>query len=137
MPIAVKVTPGGSGYGSPMVGPVDHTVHVKLDVSVLTIDEVDADGYLKPGAVLKQDGTPVGAAEAVFGVVVEATFLALATIPPTNVSLAADTSDPLIAVCTHGIVNRDIAEDNLGRAYTAAEIAGFALAGSSLKLTTT
>jgi hypothetical protein len=35
------------------------------------------------------------------------------------------------------MVNRDIAEDNLGRAYTADEIAGFALAGSTCQLTRT
>jgi hypothetical protein len=137
MPISVKATAGGSGYASPMVGPVDQTVHVKLDVSTLTTAEVDADGYLKPGVLVKQDGTPVAATQAVFGVVVEPTFLALAVIPPTNTSLGADTSDPLIAVCTHGIVNQDIAAANLGRAYTAAEIAGFSLAGSTLKLTST
>lgn len=137
MLISVKAAAGGAGYASPMVGPVDQTVHVKLDVSTLTTAEVDPDGYLKPGVLLKQDGTPVGATQAVFGVVVEPTFLGLATIPPTNTTLGADTSDPLVAVCTHGIVNRDVAEDNLGRAYTADEIAGFALAGSTLKLTST
>lgn len=137
MPLAIKATAGGAGYGNPMVGPVEQTTHVKLDVSGLTTAEVDADGYLKPGVLLTQAGILVGSTVAVFGVVVEATFLGLATIPPTSGSLAADTSDPLIAVCTHGIVNRDIAEANLGRAYNANELAGFALAGSTLKLTTT
>src|SRR5262245_60240711 len=113
MPLSIKATAGGSGYGNPLVGPVQQVLHIKLDVSTMTIDEVDADGYLKPGVVLKQDGTPVASTQAVFGVVPEATFLGLATIPPTNTTLAADTSDPLIAVCTHGNVNRDIAEDNL------------------------
>lgn len=136
MPLQVTAVAAGAAYASPMVGPVDHTAHIKLDISALTIAEVDSDGYLKPGNVFLQTGLPVTAG-AVFGIVHEAIKLPLTVIPPTDISLAAQTLDCLIAVCTHGIVNRDIAEDLLGRAYAAAELTGFATAPCTLKLTTT
>jgi hypothetical protein len=44
---------------------------------------------------------------------------------PTNTTLGNDTSDPFIAVAVEGVINRDIAEDNLGRAFTAAELVAF------------
>jgi len=125
---------GGEAYANPFVGPINHTLHVKLDVSGMTTAEVDAYGYLKPGVPLTEAGTLVTSG-AVHGVTVEAVKIVAAN--PTNVTLAADTSDPLVAVANIGIVNRDIAEDNLGRAYTGAEVAGFAAAGSKLVLTTT
>lgn len=137
MPITISTTTGGTGYACPVVGPVIYTEQIKIDLSTLTTAEVDSDGYLKPGVVFDQAGTPVGSTEVVHGIVVEPTKLALVTIPPTNTSLAAETGDHLVTLCTFGMVNRDIAEDNMGRAYTANELAGFALAGSHLKLTTT
>lgn len=54
-----------------------------------------------------------------------------------NASLSSDTTDPLIAVATAGLINRDIAEDNLGRAYSAAELAALNNGRSGFKLTTT
>lgn len=138
MPISVKETAGGQGYGNPLVGKPGPPTHIKLDVSGMTTDEVDAYGYLKPGVPLTSAGILVGASPAfVYGVVQEAIKLPLSVIPPTNGSLAADTSDPLIALPTSGLVNRDVAEDNLGRAYTANELAGFIAAGSNFSLTTT
>lgn len=140
MPLDVQAVVGGSAYASPMVGPVDHVVHGKLDVSGLTIADVDEAGYLKPGLPLKSVGgllVLIGGAAAAPLIVHEAIKLPLAVIPPTDVSLAAVTNDPLIAVATHGIVNLDIAEDNLGRVYTANEKTSFVTAGSHLALTTT
>jgi hypothetical protein len=141
VPIDVRNTAGGSLYASPFVGPVDHTVHVKVDLSGLTVDEVDAAGYLKPGVPLNNANPAVliGASTVTFtyGVTVEATKLPLATVPPTNTTLGTETADCLVAVCTHGVINRDVAEDNLGRAYTANELAAFVLPGSRLTLTTT
>lgn len=139
MPISAKKTSGGVNYASPMIGPVNHTRHIKVDLSGLTVDEVDADGYIKPGVLLKDSGglgVLIGAAAGVPLIVIEATRLNVVT-PATNVTLAAETGDHLIAVATHGLVNRDIAEDNMGRAYTANELASFVLAGSNLSLTTT
>lgn len=239
MPLEMTAYSGVSLYTSPFIGPVDHTAQIRLDISGLTTNEVDSDGYLKPGVPLTKgglrvgvqavvgtavaaavagntgtgtmgavtvsagakagvyrltiiepaadagtflvedpDGIPIGsgtvavafsagglaftladggtdfiagdaftitvtltaggaATAQLFGVSVEATKLPLATIPPTNGTLATETGDCDVAVATHGIVNRDIAEDNLGRAYTAAEIAAFDAAGSKLALTST
>jgi hypothetical protein len=131
MPMKVTKTAGGTNYGFPFVGPMDHPLHVKLDVSGLTTDEVDSEGYLKPGVPLTSAGILV-ASGAVYGVTIEAVKIA-----DDNTALAGDTSDPLVAIGTIGVVNRDVVEDNLGRALTSAEIAGFSAAGSKLVLTTT
>lgn len=201
------VAAAGKDYTSPFVGPVDHTDVVKVDVSALTTDEVDADGVLKTGVALKADGTLVsrapglkqalitgGAAgdhtvtgiatsdklvsvyhytpgsasafadltgeftisaadtinnaggtstasdtllvtyvsdaEYVFGVVLEAVKVATGN---TSALLTAAT-DIEVAVAVIGQVNRDIAEDNLGRAYTANEVLAFDAAASRLRL---
>jgi hypothetical protein len=138
MPLAVSAVAAGTGYACPMVGPVDQVQHIKIDLSGLTTAEVDADGYLKPGVLFDDTALAllIATGKIAYGVVVEATKLPVVT-PATNTTLAAETGDCLVAVCTHGIVNRDVAEDNLGRAYTAFEIAGFNVAGSHLRLTKT
>lgn len=136
MPMSVTKTAGGMGYGNVFIGGVNHPAQIKVDVSQLTIAEVDQFGYLKPGVPLTKAGILVGASPAfVYGVTIEAQKI----VPdnPTDVSLAAVTVDPIITVNTVGHVNRDIAEDNLGRAYTADEIAGFDAAGSKISLSAT
>ncbi len=134
MPYSITKTAGDTTYQCPFVGPVEFTTHIKLDVSALTTAEVDAKGYLKPGVALKSDGTLLGGSQSLAGGGVVPYAVKIAT---GNTALAGDTSDPLVVVCTHGIVNRDIAEDNLGRAYNANELAAFIAAGSHIALTTT
>jgi hypothetical protein len=132
-------TNSGTGYANPFISPIGPPVQLTCDVSDLDIETVDSYGYVKPGVAFMLSGGKLGAVaanNAVYGVVCEPTKLALTTIPPTNSSLDSETDQP-IAVIVAGVVQRDIAEDNLGRAYTAAEIAGFALAGSLLRLTET
>jgi|SRR5262245_26174054 len=139
MPLKVSPTAGTAVYHSPMVGPVGFVKHVKVDLSVLTTAEVDVDGVLKPGTLLTESGglaVLVTTAAAVIFCVHEATKLAVTT-PVTSATLAAETGDHLIAVAVSGVINRDAAEDNLGRSYTANEIASFPLAGTLLALTTT
>lgn len=139
MPLKVSAVAAKSAYASPMVGPVDHTLHKKIDLSGLTVAEVDEDGYLKPGVVLKEVGgllVLVGAAAGVIFVVPYPVRLNVVT-PATDVTLAAETGDHLIGVAAFGLVNRDIAEDNMGRAYTANELTSFVTAGTHLAITTT
>lgn len=139
MPMQIVKSTGGAVYASPMVGPVNHVVHKKIDLSGLTHNEVDADGYLIPGVVLKEVGgllVLVGAAAAPIFVVHEATRLNVTT-PATDTTLAAETGDHLVGVAVAGVVNRDIAEDNMGRAYTANELTSFVTAGTLLAVTGT
>jgi hypothetical protein len=136
MPLAIETTAGGRAYANPFIGGVDHPAQIKVDVSGLTIDEVDQFGYLKPGVPLAKTGILVGADPAfVYGM----TFEAQKIVPdnPTNVTLAAVTADPIITINTVGHANRDVIEDNLGRALTANEIAGFDRAGSKIALSAT
>jgi len=135
MPMDIVTTAGQAAYANPLLGAINHVDHVKVDVSGLTTAEVDTKGYLKPGVPLTQAGILV-AAGSVYGMTFEAVKIVTPAQAGSTAALAAVTSDPLVAVCTHGLVNRDIGEDNLGRAYTAAEIAGMG-AGNALKLTST
>jgi hypothetical protein len=125
----VTETAGGDNYGNPFIGKVEHVVSIDVNIANLTDDEVDAQGRIKPGTPLAADGTTVGAAEAVYGVVIEAIKL-------TEGNDALRTGTFQIAVCTHGLINRDVCEDNLGRVLSANEIAGFGLS-SGLTLTNT
>lgn len=136
MPIRdVVESTGSDSQASPFVGPVDHTIGLKVDVSGLTDDEVDDNGYLKPGVPFKfaggllvlADGT---AGEFIYGCVVEATKIADDNAPAT-LAAAADVEVAVAFLCA---VNRDILEDVLGRALTANEIAAFAAAGSLARL---
>ena len=136
MPIAINNTAGGLAHSPVFVGEIRGSDSVVLDISDLTTKEVDADGYLKPGVPLSKAGDLVGNGVAVWGVTIEPIKIPHATIPPTDVSLAADTGTCPVVV-GFGLVNRDVAEDNLGRAYTADEIAGFDLAGSNCRITRT
>ena len=131
MPISITTTTGGTVHGNPFVGPIDQTAHVKADLSALSTNEVDADGYLKPGVPLTAAGILVGTSPAyVFGVVPEAVKIAADNATAT---LSAAT-DCFVAVGTVGQVSQDIIEDNLGRSLTADELAGFNRAGSKLVL---
>jgi hypothetical protein len=136
--LQITKTAGGLAHSPVFVGDILGTDAVAVDISDLTINEVDADGFLKPGVPFTKAGDLVGASTTtpVWGVTIEAIKLPHATIPPTNASLAADTGTAQVAV-GFGLVNRDIAEDNLGRAYTANEIAAFDLAGSNCRITRT
>lgn len=136
MPMEFSPTAGDQIYGDAFIGPAEHPDHIKLDVSDLTTAEVDANGYLKPNVPFKQDGTLADgtSGEFIYGVTREATKLPGRT---DNTSLSTDTSDPLICVHTIAMLNRDIAEDNLGRAFTASELAAMKAAGSRIVVTGT
>lgn len=136
MPIQIKAKSGGMAHAPVFVGDILGTDVVNVDISDLTTYEVDADGYLKPGVPFSKSGDLVGSTVPVWGVTIEPIKLNHATIPPTNTSLAADTGTFPVAV-GFGLCNRDIMEDNLGRALTADEIAGFDLAGSNCRITRT
>jgi len=139
MPMNVKKTVGTTTYAPVFIGMVLGMQQVVVDISELTTDEVDADGWLKPGVAFKKDGTLCDGTggEFVYAVNPEPQKLFLATVPPTNASLAADTSTIPLGMGTGGEVNRDIAEDNMGRAYNANELAAFNAAGSMIHLTNT
>lgn len=130
MPPKVTTTAGGDVYESPFVGPVDFVTVVLVDLSTLSTDEVDADGVLKPGVLLKDNGAlaDATAGEFIYGAVAEATKVA-----DDNSNLAGET-DVEVAVCTIGQVNRAILEDVLGRALTANEVSAIKAAGSGLVL---
>jgi len=137
MPITIESTASEANtYGHPFVGPgAQYTDVVQVDISDLTLKECDVFGYLKPGVPFAKAGDLVGSGVPVYGVTLES--IKIVTYTVTDALLAADTGTVQVAVGTHGVVNRDIIEDNLGRALTADEIAGFALAGSHIHLTRT
>lgn len=132
MPMRSQVnTVGGQVYGRPTVGVLEHAAQRAINVSVLTVNEVDSDGYLKPGVPFDRTGVLVIATVPTFGVSIEPIKVAAGN---DSTSLTAAGTAVQVTLQVIGMVNRKIAEDNLGRAYTAAEIAGFDLAGSKLVL---
>jgi len=137
MPMNVKKTAGTTVYAPVFIGEILAMEQVLVDVSELTTDEVDADGWLKPGVPFKQDGTLADGSGCIYAVNPEPQDLRLATVPPTNGTLAADTKTYPLGMGTMGTVNRDIIEDNLGRALTGNEITAFAAAPCKINLTLT
>lgn len=119
-------------YSLPFVGPINHTAQIEVDITALTNAEVDAQGYLKPGVPLRRDGTRVTAGgQFVHGVTIEPLKVADGN---EAADLAAASAAQQIAVATICQVNRALAEDQLGRAYTANELAAFDAAGSRVVL---
>jgi hypothetical protein len=139
MPLSMKKTVGTSTYGPVFIGDVLGMQQVVVDISELTTAEVDADGWLKPGVAFKKDGTVADGTggEFIYAVNPEPQNLRMAVIPPTDATLAADTRLYPLGMGTIGEVNRDIAEDNMGRAYNSNELAAFNAAGSMIHLTNT
>lgn len=134
--IQITKTGGGMTHTSAFVGPTNHTLHLDIDVSTLTTNEVDVDGRLKPNVPFDKNGariTAIAVGTYVFGATVEASKIVAKN--PTNATLAADTRKVTVAVATQGQINRSIARDTLGRSYTAAEIAAFEAPGSRITLT--
>jgi hypothetical protein len=119
----------GATTENPWVGPIDHTVGIIVDLAALTNKEIDTYGYLKPGVPLNAAGGLVTSG-AVYGVTIES-IKVLADNAAGTISAAGEVE---IGVGLIGTVNRDIIEDNLERALTAAELAGFAAAGSTIRL---
>ncbi len=132
MPMRNQVnTVGGQIYGRAARGIVEHTEQRAINVSLLTANEVDSDGYLKPGVPFDRAGFLVAANVPVFGVSIEPIRVAKGNAAA---DLSASGAAVQVGLQVIGIMNRKIAEDNLGRALTAAEIAGFDLAGSKMIL---
>lgn len=128
MPIGFK--PGmqeGSVLVNPFVGPVNHTAPVRIDPSTFKADvtTVDRYGYLKSGVLLRRDGTLItGAGQRAYGMVVEPVKVAESN---SNTDLdAAPSRDVAVAVIC--MVNRKLGEDNLGRVYSANELAAAEIA---------
>lgn len=137
MPLSVTKTAGTTGYGHPFTGKVLGLQQVVVDISELTTAEVDADGYLKPGVPFKKDGTLADGTGGEFIYAVNPEPQKIVSYVPTDALLAADTATIPVGMGTIGEINRDIAEDNMGRAYTANEVAAFNAAGSMIHVTNT
>lgn len=116
---------------NPFVGGALQTANLKIDISTLTASEVDGDGNLIPGVLFQADGTRAGSAanQKAYGA-----SIAPIKVAASNVNLAANTNDLMIAVGTHGLINQDIVNSNLGRPYSANELAAF---DGGLKVTPT
>ena len=134
MPISVTTTAGGDVHPNPFIGPVNHTAPVLLDVSTLSSDEVDANGYIKPGVLLQQNGDLIsGASQIAYGAVVEAVKVA----DGNQAGDLSGASDVMIPVAIWCLINRDILEDSLGRVLSANELAAVDIAGSHVAITNT
>jgi hypothetical protein len=135
-------TTSATSYANPFVGPPQMPVQLKIDVSGADISTVTVYGIIPPGTPFAEASgllVPVGSGSMTYGVTAEAIQLDVggaATGAVTNTTLDNAVDQPITVYCG-GTVNRDAAEDNLARAYSADEIAGFDVAGSQLRLTET
>jgi len=118
-------------YAPVFDGEIDHSAQIPINVTALTTAEVDSAGYLKPGVPFAKDGTTVGATDTVFGVSIEPIKVATGNSAG---ALSAASAAFEIGLGIAGVVKKALAETNLGRSYTADEIAGFAKAGCQITL---
>ena len=132
MPLGITKTAGGLAHSPVFVGKILNTDVVKVDLSDLSDEEVDADGYIKPGVPLDKDGNIIGSGVPVWGVTIEPIKVASG-----GTDAILDAATDCFVTVGFGLCNRDVMEDNLGRVLSADEIAGFALAGSNCRLTRT
>lgn len=131
MPMSRRVlTTGGKIHGRPVHGIAEYVAQRAVNVAALTTFEVDADGFLIPGVVFDSAGALVATGIATYGVVMEPIKVALSNAAG-DLTAAGVVQVGLLLI---GMVNRKIAEDNMGRVYTSFELAGFNLAGSKLIL---
>lgn len=133
MPLSITRTTGDDNYVDPFVqgGGDGHVTNVKLDVSALDNTLVDANGYLKPGAILRADGTPIsGAAQVALGVNRWPVKVANSNSGG-DLAAAADFHIPVV---THGILSSAKTAANLGRALSANELAALAIAAAGANI---
>lgn len=118
MPLSVTNVAGGTVHPTPFLGPINHSVPVRVDVSRLSSDEVDAYGFLKPGVILTREGKLAqdasymisGATLAIGTTVEEYSFLAFtASIDGQQFSVALDatkalTGAHLISLTKFGVI---------------------------------
>lgn len=121
-----SVASEGTQYSLPFLGSTEERLSERLDVSALDgTNNVDSNGYLIPGAVLRlSDKTllPISAgAQTARGVVLEAVKVAEGN-STTQLNAAADVDVVIVVSAT---VDRAIAEYNLDRSYTADELTAF------------
>jgi hypothetical protein len=143
MPMQIRtLSAGGAGYGDPFVHGPQNVEQMTIDLSTLTYSagagEVDADGYIKPGTPVQAPnsaapGALVSGASQYAGVIVEAVYVGADPIDA-DADLDALT-DIQAAVARGGLVNRDIIEDNLGRALSANEVAALEAGGIRVSAT--
>lgn len=92
-------------------------------------------GTASTGKVLIVRWRDASAAQYVYGVVIAPVYVgATGIVADAGLDSLADFP---CAVARGGLVNRDVVEDNLGRALTAAELAAFMAPGCNLRLTAT
>lgn len=128
MPLTITRTTGDTLYPDPFIQ-AGFVASVVVDVSALTTTFVDSNGYLKPGTIVKADGTLItGADQLAFGMVRHPIKVAAGN---DSTSLNAATDIP-VPVVTHGIVNQTLVADLLGRVLSANELAALVLGGRNI-----
>lgn len=128
MPLSITRTLGDTLYPDPFIQ-AGHVTSVVVDVSALTSTFVDSDGFLKPGTILKADGTLItGASQTALGMVRHPIKVAAGNA---SGQLNAATDIP-VPVVTSGIINQTLVADLLGRVLSANELAALVAGGSNI-----
>jgi hypothetical protein len=128
MPLTITRTAGDTLYPDPFIQ-AGKVTSVVVDVSALSTTFVDSDGYLKPGVILRNDGTPIsGTSQTAFGMIRYPIKVAAGN---DSTSLNAGRDIP-VPVVVDGIINQTLVADLLGRVLSANELAALVAAGSNL-----
>lgn len=128
MPLTVTRTTGDTLYPDPFIQ-AGHVASVVVAATALTNVFLDANGYLKPGTILKADGTLItGAGQTAFGMVRHPIKVANGN---DAASIAAATSIP-VPVTVSGVINQTLVADLLGRVLSANELSALTAAGGNI-----
>lgn len=128
MPLTITRTAGDTLYPDPFIQ-AGHVASVVVAATALTNVFLDSNGYLKPGTILKADGTLItGAGQTAFGMV---RFPIKVAAGNDAGSIAAAVSIP-VPVVTHGIINQTLVADLLGRVLSANELSALTTGGAKI-----
>lgn len=100
MPIKVTALSGaGKDYGNPFVGPINHTLGISVDLTLMTNKEIDSKGYLKAGIPLNRSGKLVNAVASSLAAAVAGTNTGGGTVGSLTGRVGAPT-ETITLVCT-------------------------------------
>lgn len=134
-PISSSKTAGKTRFSFPIIGGIDERLSVQLDVSTLDgTGLVSDDGYLKPGAVLRNNAKVLNPITATAQVALGVTFEEVKVAKSNSTADLGAATDIPVVIAVSATIDRAIVENNLGRVLTADELTAL---GNNDRLTLT
>jgi len=124
MPVKITNTDGYLTYSPVHIGPADDVLSERLDVSALDSNQVDSNGFIIPGAVLKLENQLLVPVDGTANEGQQARVV-LYPVKVADSNSGADlaaANDVDVVSLLIGTLDRGIMEDNLDRALSANEV---------------